>query len=302
MDKDIDYGALFGVDEGGNGQEVAEPAVETENGAEGGEDREVAVPGVEDIEAEAVGDTVEAGQSPAENARYAAARRKAEAERDAAIKAAKEEAEKEAAARVDEVIAGLSLSNPYTGAPIRTRAEYEAYRTEVEAEQKKSVLKKSGMSDEEFEAFVQSLPEVKAAKEARARAEDAAKAAKEREAKAKIEEQLREIGALDPSVKTLSDLTKTENYEKVYEYVQKGYTITDAYKLANFERLTGSAAAASRQAFLNAQAGKSHLSSTVTRGTGAITVPEDVKAEYRAFNPEATDAEIQRHYQRYAKR
>ena len=306
MDKDIDYGALFGVDEGAEVQEVAEPAVEAENGAEGGEDREVAEPGVEDIEETDASGTGDGdggeSQTPEERARFAAARRKAEAQRDAAIKAAKEEAEKAAAARVDEVIAGLSLSNPYTGEPIRTRAEYEAYRTEADLEKKRSMLKKSGMTDAEFDSFVSSLPEVKAAKAAQAEAEKASMAAKEREAKAKIDEELREISSFDPSVRTLADLAKTENYETLYGYVQKGYTILDAYKLANFEKIRGASVSASRQAAMNAAAGKSHLSSTVTRGTGAITVPEDVKAEYRAFNPDATDAEIQRHYQRYAKK
>ena len=49
-----------------------------------------------------------------------------------------------------------------------------------------------------------------------------------------------------------------------------------------------------------AHVGKDHLTGTGTpQGTGAATVPPDVKAEYLAFNPDATDAEIQKHYNRY---
>jgi len=84
--------------------------------------------------------------------------------------------------------------------------------------------------------------------------------------------------------------------------VKKGNNLVDAFKLANYDTLTSSTAAASRQAAINAAQSKQHLSQTTTRGAGAVSVPADVKEAYRAFNPNATDAEIQQHYNKYVKK
>lgn len=315
---DIDYGALFGIDaEGAEVTEPAEPSGDTT--AQGANEQEPAEPAaveeqIEETNAEGAedggqstgGDSPEGQadgqkQTPEQNAKFAAARRKAEAERDAAIAKARQDAQAEAQRTIDEAFRNSGLSNPYTKKPITSKAEYDEYRTRLEADRKARLLKKSGMSDDEFREFVQGLPEVKQAKEAQAAAETAARQAREQQAKLKVEEQLKEISALDPSIQELKDLAKMETYPKFYELVKRGNTLTDAFKLANYEALTGRAAAASRQAAINSAQGKQHLSPTTQRGAGAVSVPADVKAEYLAFNPDATDAEIQQHYNRYVK-
>lgn len=316
---DIDYGALFGIDaEGTEVTEPAEPSADTT--AQGANEQEPAEPaaveeqiaetttgGTEDGSQSAGGDSPEGQadgqkqQTPEQNAQFAAARRKAEAERDAAIAKARQDAQAEAQRTIDEAFRNSGLTNPYTKKPITSKAEYDEYRARLEADRKARLLKKSGMSDDEFQEFVQGLPEVKWAKEAQEVAETAARQAREQQAKLKVEEQLKEISALDPSIQELKDLAKMETYPKFYELVKRGNTLTDAFKLANYEALTGRAAAASRQAAINSAQGKQHLSPTTQRGAGAVSVPADVKAEYLAFNPDATDAEIQQHYNRYVK-
>ncbi|MCQ4786095.1 hypothetical protein NE670_12585 [Flavonifractor plautii] len=315
---DIDYGALFGIDaEAAEVTEPAEPSGDTT--AQGANEQEPAEPAaveeqIEETNAERAedggrstgGDSPEGQadgqkQTPEQNAKFAAARRKAEAERDAAIAKARQDAQAEAQRTIDEAFRSSGLTNPYTKKPITSKAEYDEYRARLEADRKARLLKKSGMSDEEFQQFVQGLPEVKQAKEAQAAAETAARQAREQQAKLKVEEQLKEISALDPSIQELKDLAKMETYPKFYELVKRGNTLTDAFKLANYDALTGRAAAASRQAAINSAQGKQHLSPTTQRGAGAVSVPADIKAEYLAFNPDATDAEIQQHYNRYMK-
>ena len=316
--EDIDYGAVFGIDAGGAEEtEPAEPSADTT--AQGANGQETAEPAdVEKQTEEAAAGTAEDGgqsaggdgresqtqkrQTPEQNAQFAAARRKAEAERDAAIAKAKEDARAEAQRTIDEAFRNSGLTNPYTKKPITTKAEYDEYRARFEEEKKARILKKSGMTDEEFRQFVEGLPEVRQAREAKEAAETAERKAREQQAKLKVEEQLKEISALDPTIKGLEDLARMETYPKLYELVQRGYTIADAFKLANYEALTGRAAAASRQAAINAAQGKQHLSQTTQRGTGGVNVPEDVKEEYRAFNPGITDEEIQKHYNRYMKK
>jgi len=215
---------------------------------------------------------------------------------------AKEDAKAEAERLINEAFKNSGLTNPYTKTPINSKAEYDAYKAQHEAEKKSRFLKKSGMSDAEFDEFVSSLPEVQKAKQAQQTAEEAARQAQEQQARLKIDEQLKEISALDPSVKELKDISKMPTYSKFYDLVKRGNTLVDAFKLANYEALTSGIAAASKQAAINAAQSKQHLDQTAARGTGAVSVPPEVREAYRAFNPNATEAEIQQHYNNYMKK
>ena len=154
------------------------------------------------------------------------------------------------------------------------------------------------MSDEEFNQFVQNLPEVREAREAKLAAEKARQDAQEAQAKVQVDEQLKKISELDPNIRQLQDLAKMPNYPQFYELVKKGNSLLDAFKLANFETLSQGTAARARQAAINAAQSKQHLAQTQTRGKGAVPVPSDVKELYRTMNPGVTDAEIQAHYSR----
>ena len=334
MENSIDYGALFGIGENGEDRtEDAGPSAGTE--AQGEKEQEAAEPAVVEQEAQAqaengaqdeaqtqaqqAGDRAEPGekagaqakadgtraqrakkqQPPEENAAYAAARRKAEAQRDAAIEKAKADARAEADRYINDAFAKSGLVNPYTKEKITTKDAFESYRQRYEDEKKKTLMRKSGMSDEEFREFVESLPEVRAAKEAQEQAKRETFKAREERAKAQIEQQLEEIHQLDPDITGMADLAKLEHYDRFRELVQKGLGLTDAYKLVNFEKLTEKAAAARKQAMLNASASKAHLTPTAQRGAGAQPVPEDVRKAYRTYMPDATDSEIQRHYNTY---
>lgn len=303
---EIDYGAVFDVEvpettTGAEETEVAEPSEDDTitTAAQGAEEQEAAAPAVEETEEPEQPQTEAPEQEPKtdRDAQFAAARRKAEAERDAAIAQAKEDAQKQ----VDEFFKNSGLMNPYTGQPITTRAEYEAYRERFEADQKAKLMEKAGITQEEFQAFVQGLPEVRAARQAKAEAEAAARQAREQEAKARVDEQLRQIQAIDPTVKELGDLAKLDTYPKLYDMVKRGYSILDAYRLANYDTLTQRAAEASRKAAINSVQSKQHLKATESRGGGAIPVPDSVLEEYRVLNPGATKEEIQKHYQSYMK-
>lgn len=303
---EINYGAVFDVEvpETTTGAEETEAAEPSENdattaAAQGAEEQEAAAPAVEETEESEQLQTEAPEQEPKtdRDAQFAAARRKAEAERDAAIAQAKEDARKQ----VDEFFKNSGLMNPYTGQPITTRAEYEAYRERFEADQKAKLMEKAGITQEEFQAFVQGLPEVRAARQAKAEAEAAARQAREQEAKARVDEQLRQIQAIDPTVKELGDLAKLDTYPKLYDMVKRGYSILDAYRLANYDTLTQRAAEASRKAAITSVQSKQHLKATESRGGGAIPVPDSVLEEYRVLNPGATKEEIQKHYQSYMK-
>lgn len=281
---DIDYSAVFGI-EGEEEQEAADPATEDNVGAN---EQEAAEPagesqdGAEDEQEPS--DESHRVQTDEENARYAAMRRKAEAD-----------AEKRMNAELDKSIASLGLTDPYTNKPITNHAEMQAYRQRFVEEQRKEMQEKAGMSPEDYQRFVDSLPEVQAGKAAQQKVMDL-------EIRAKIDSQMREIQMISPEIKTMEDLSKLDNFDKLYDMVGKGYELADAYKVLNYDRLTAKAAEAAKQQALNSIGGKNHLQPVTLRGQGAVPVPADVAAEYRALMPEATDAEIQAHYNKYARK
>lgn len=303
MGDDINYGEIFGVDisDDATGTDTEENTEETTSENE----QEIADPAESDTEESGTEETSEDGkgeQSREENARYAAARRKAEAERDAAVAQAKADAQAEAQKTIDEAFRNMGLYDPYTKKPITNKAEYDAYKQKIDIEKKTRVAKASGMSEAEFDEFVSELPEVKAAREKQAQAEEAMKQAQAAQAQVKIGEQISEIAKFDPSIKSLDDLKKMDNYSEFYEHVKRGNTLIDAYKLVNFDKLTQASANGAKQAAINAINGKSHLEKTSGRGTGSATVPADIADAYRMLNPNATDAEIQKHYNKYIKK
>lgn len=302
---DIDYGAVFGVEdpdttaiaEGAEVTEPAEPSAESEptDHSAGAEAQEAADPAEDDTKAPEPG---KEGKTE-EDARFASARRRAEADRDAAIAKARADVEAQAQKSIDQFFRNSGLVNPFTKAPITTRDEYTAYRQQYMEQQKQNMLQRTGMSQEEYKAFVDNLPEVRAAREAKAAADQAAMEAREQQARSKVEAQLKEIQGMDPSIKTLQDLSKMETYPKLYDMVKRGYSIVDAYKLANYDALTNRAAEASRKAAVTAVQSKQHLTTTKSRGDGAVSVPDSVLEEYRVLNPGASREEIQKHYQKY---
>ena len=304
-----DYCELFGVEpEGAQEQEPAEPANGEEPIDAGAQEQEPAEPAAEEPENPEPEEEPEEEpedekqQTPQERARYAAIRRKAEAERDAAIKKAREEAQKQAQEQIESAFSSAGLVNPYTKQPIRSKADFDEYKAKLDEDRKNRILKRTGMSEEEFARYVDSMPEVKAAKERAAAAEAAERKVKEEQAQARIAEQMKTISELDPSIQKLEDLTKMENYQEFYNLVKRGNSLADAFKLVNYDKITKRIAAAAAQADRNAAAGKAHLTRTSPRGKGSVSVPPEVRAEYKAFMPDATDAEIAAHYNKYLKK
>lgn len=202
-----------------------------------------------------------------------------------------------AAKQLDESIAALNLTNPYTKEPIKNKADYDAYRAKVDEDRRAKLLKKAGMSEEEFAKLAAEQPEIKA------RLEEA-REAKRQAAAAAMNEQMRQIHELDPEINTIEDLAKMPNYAQFYRFVkQNRLSLVEAYRLANMERLSARTAAATKQAAMNAAQSKAHLEATKARGKGGdvTVVPNDVREYYRMINPKATEAEVKADYAKYLK-
>lgn len=319
----VNYWELFGVDEptpeagenereaadpapveGENEQEVADPAAseeqtnehETGNGTET-EATDAEVSGTPQSEAETSeeGTPTAETQSDEENAKYAAARRRAEAETAEQVRQAVEAERARQQEELAEFFKAANLIDTSKNTPIRSMEEFRAWRENYDAARRQKFIEKSGLSDDEFHSFVNEMPEVRAARQA---AEDAARA----RARAELEADVAEIAKYDSTVRTVADLTKHESYKQVYELVGKGYSLNDAWRIANFDRLQQQTAARAQQAERNAARGMAHMTRTPALASNIQEVPEDIKREYLLLMPNATPEEVRRHYNEYLKK
>lgn len=297
---------------GADVQEVAAPAEEptADTGAQGGEGQDITEPAAQENgqggEGVSDGGAAEENGGEAENdkpwknetnAQYAAARRRAEREKEEEIARIRADY----ARREDELIASMGFTHPDTGAPLRTRAELDAARSAINRQQTAELARRAGVDEETFSRLVEMSPAVREANEVKRQAQAAEQAARAERIKQELREEVAEIGKLDPAIKSIEDLRKSESWPKVEEKVRRGYSLLDAYRLANMDAIGERRAEAARQQALNSAAQKQHMQKAEQQGTGSVSVPSSVKAMYRQLNPKATDAEIERHYAKYQK-
>ena len=155
-----------------------------------------------------------------------------------------QDARDRASREVDAAIAAAGIVDPRTGRPVRTRAELEACRAGGRAE------KGGGLAPAEYRRPAGEPPEVKAARQALAYEQ-------ETEIHRKVEDQVRQISRMDPSIREKGDLSRLSCYEQMCRMVEKGYELADAYRVLNFDELLRRNEAAARQAALNSVSGKS---------------------------------------------
>lgn len=201
-------------------------------------------------------------------------------------------------------------TNPFTGLPIRSQADYKAYIARYEEEQRKArfaELQRAGITPEAIEDIVSEHPTVKAAQAAIEQAEREKQAAVEAEGRRWYESQVAGINALDPEakVKDLNDLQSRdpEGFKAMLEKVGRGMSLVEAYKLSHFDELMGRRTAAARQSVRNQAAGKEHLQAIGGQaGAGpSVEVPADVRAMYLDMDPGMTEEEIRKDYQKRMK-
>jgi len=189
--------------------------------------------------------------------------------------------------------------NPYTGQPIRNEADYKAYMQAYNAD----VLKNAGIQQEQFDQIVNSDPRIIQAQQIVQQQE----AIKQQNAKMQQQQQLNDavakIRKFDKSVKTEQDIINNPHFGEIAAMYNRGYSLEDAYYLANRAELEQKKQAAARQQAVNQVTSKSHMKATGQNGAGdEIVVPSDVMAAYRRMNPKWTEADIKKHYAKMNKK
>lgn len=308
---EINYYEAFGLEAPAEESANTEAATPSEaEASEGVKDQQTA-------EAEVSSDAPEAAQSdavpegktpqtPEENAKFARMRREAEqkAAIDKARAEAKAEAEAEAKKNLDATIADLfkraQLTDSFTDKPITNLDEFNAWEKRYNEESFAEELKEGNLTPEKL---IKYLDDKKA--ESNKAQEEAVAAEKQRQAqeavRQRMDAEIAQIHEINADISTLADLDKLPRADEFRSNLKQ---IMDSPILAAYQRTYGqetasSAASAAKQQTLNSVNGRSHLTATTARGTGMQSVPADVLAEYRELMPGLTDAEIQKHYNKY---
>ena len=294
-------------DAGAKEQLPAEAAQEPQEGAgEGAKEQVVAEPaeGTEPSEAGATGAEEPGSAAMDENTRreYAAQRRRQEQQ--AAISKAVEEAlaleRQRNEKQLEDIFTRTGLKNTVTGEPIKTQADFENWERSWHQQQLASQVEAGQLTPEMLDKVISEHPDVKRAQALIQAQQQLEQQRAEEAAKQRIEADLAKIRALDPEVTTVEQLFAGSYGQQIMELTQKGLDLAQAYYLATREdREKAIAETARQQAALHSR-GKQHLiPNGNAAGAGAVAVPQADMQLYRMFMPDATEAEIQAHYNKH---
>ena len=188
--------------------------------------------------------------------------------------------------------------NPYTNKPIQSEKDYQQYVQQYTQDQ----LQQAGVDQSVVQQAVNADPRVQQAaaiiQQQQAMAAQQAQQAQTQQ----FHVALQAIQQFDPAVKSFEDIINNPHFAEIEQRWQKGYSLEDAYYLANRSELSQKKQAAAKQQVINQAAGKKHLKPTGNNGSGDdVQVPADVMAMYREMNPKATEAEIRKNYAKFMK-
>lgn len=214
---------------------------------------------------------------------YAAARRRAESE--AKAKYAKEQGVR------DQWFANLCKGrvNPETNQPIRSEAEYiEALQAQQRVNATAQLTEK-GIDPSLIENLLATNPTLM-------EAQRVIQEQQQREANAKVQEDIDNILKLDKTYANVDELVNSEEFQRAVQMCQNtpNLRLTDAYKIVNFDALRGAGIKAAKQAAINESRNKSHLSSTpnTPTGKGSVEIPEAEINKWQRMFPEKSRKDL----------
>lgn len=235
-----------------------------------------------EVEGEKATAEVKEPQSPEVNASFAAARRRAEEEYNSKLKGINDEFKR---------IFG-DIKNPVTGKNIETYQDYLQAVEHQKTESRKQMLQEKGIDPKIIEQFVNDSPAMR-------QAQQILEERNREEANRRLESDLKAISEFAPEITTFEDLEKHESCADVISYVEKGLSLVDAFKLANYNRLSAKTTEAAKQAAINQAKSKGHMETTnsISVGVDNLTpIPESSMAMWRNAYPDISLEELTKKY------
>ena len=263
----LDYDLQLFAEEEVTDAEVSEAVEPTEE-----ETSEEATEAEDEETGEEDGDSEPTEQSAEENARYAAIRRRAEED-------ARRKYEAEQAAR-DQRVAMLcnGAKHPVSGKPITTEAEYFDALAIQQRQAREQELQSKGVDPRIIDQMIAQNPVVQ-------QAQQVIEQNKMSMAEQQLQNDLADISKYDPNIKGIDDLAAMPNFPEIVERVNRGWTLLEAYKTANFDNFMAHQNEAARQQAINQMRGKQHLPSQsqgVATNEEYVEVPADIMSRWKS--------------------
>ncbi len=213
------------------------------------------------------------------NAIYAEARRTAEANARKAQKAIDEEYVRRFG----------HLNNPVTGQPIRSQADYLAALDAQEEMKAKAKLQEQGIDPSLIDNAVANNPIVR-------QAQTVMEKAKQEQIFGQIGAEVQILHQIDPSINTVFDVPP--DVVNIVTRSNGNINLVDAYKIANFGKVSQSQQEAIKQTAINQAKGKQHLAPVngVATPDEGVEIPESELTIWKDMFPDKSKAELKKLY------
>lgn len=260
VDADVTTSSEYGVEESG----AAEPTVTEESSADA----------TDNAEADAQGEQT---QGIDINAIAAAARRKAEQQAQSQIDAMNAEFARRYA----------GYTNPITGQPIRSQADYFAAMDAQEELEARKEIESKGINYDIITNLINNNPKIRQAEQLMAEA-------KRQQTINQINSDVAELGKIDPSIKSLENVPP----DVIQLSMESNISLINAYKIVNFGKVSQSQQAAITQSAINQVKGKAHMTPVngVATPDEGVDIPTDVLGKWQEMFPEKSAKELRELY------
>ena len=183
------------------------------------------------------------------------------------------------------------LTNPKTGQPIRSEADYFAALDAQEELKAKEQLKQGGIDPSLLDQFIANNPTIRQAQAVIAQQQ-------QQQSFDRINADIAELNKLDPSIVSLATIPNIDAINDIVQRTGGAVNLVDAYKIINFGKVSESKEAAIQQTAINQAKGKQHLSPVngVATPDEGVEIPSDVLEMWKDTFPDKSNAELKKLY------
>ena len=186
-----------------------------------------------------------------------------------------------------------NLKNPETGQPIRSQSDYLAALDAQERMKARAQLQQQGVDpsvlDNAISNALANNPAIRQAEAVMAQA-------KQEQIFGQIGNEVAVLHEIDPSINTVFDVPP--DVVNIVTRSNGAINLVDAYKIANFGKVSQNQQAAIQQQAINQAKGKQHLSPVngVSTPDEGVDIPESELAIWKEAFPDASKAELRKKY------
>lgn len=181
------------------------------------------------------------------------------------------------------------LSNPKTGEPIRSQADYLRALDDQEELRAKQELEENGIDPKLIDNLIANNPRIRQAEQVMAEAE-------KQQILNNINLDVEELGKLDPTIKSLADVPP--NIIEMSMASNGVINLTSAYKILNFGKVADKKAEAITQNAINQAKGKQHLNPVngIATPDEGVEIPSSELSLWKDMFPNKSSSELKALY------